>query len=289
MDFDHAVKDFCADLELAGRQDSTIRKHDQALQHFGRWCASERLVWHDLHQKQLRIYLRTRKGLSASATGNMFCSLRTFFQWAIDQEHIAVSPATNLKTPRRATPLPKALNLDDVRQLVNHLGDQTGHTARRNEALILTALYTGLRAKELATLCWNAVDLRAGVIGIHLSKMNHGRAVPIHADLSSVLERWKESNGGSDTSAVFTMSGQITTSNRVGKIMQQVRAASGVQFTAHTLRHTFATWALRNSHDLYAVSKALGHQQLAQTEIYVSADIAMLKSAVQSLPALGDW
>jgi len=73
------------------------------------------------------------------------------------------------------------------------------------------------------------------------------------------------------------------------KIAQRARAGSGVQFTTHELRHTFATWTLRKSKNLYAVSKSLGHSQLRQTEIYVSAEVSDLRDAVNQLPGVADW
>ena len=82
---------------------------------------------------------------------------------------------------------------------------------------------------------------------------------------------------------------QVSPLSSVVKIAQRVRAGSGVQFTTHELRHTFATWALRKSKNLYAVSKSLGHSQLRQTEIYVSAEVSDLRDAVNQLPGLDSW
>jgi integrase len=133
------------------------------------------------------------------------------------------------------------------------------------------------------------VDLQAAIISIEISKMNKGRAVPIHPALLEVLISWREVQQLDSSAPVFSLDGTAIRAGRVVKIAQKVRAGSGVQFTTHELRHTFATWALRKSKNLYAVSKSLGHSQLRQTEIYVSAEVSDLRDAVNQLPGVAEW
>jgi site-specific recombinase XerC len=287
--FDQAVKEFLADLELASRAPLTRKRHRIELGMFGRWIEAQRLDWAALTRKQLQAYLRQRAGLSASARGNMYCSLRTFFAWSVEQEYISTSPATGLRTPRRPRPLPRALTVPQVRQLVTHLRAGDRRRDRRDRALLLTGLYAGLRSCELAELCWSDIDLPAKVINITLSKMNKGRSVPIHDELADELRAWREVQAGADSWPGFSLSEQPITSARVGKIARRISQACGVRFSAHTLRHTFATWALRRSGNLYGVSKALGHSQLAQTEVYVSADVEQLRQVIGALPRLELW
>ncbi len=289
MLLDTAIGEFLADQELAGRAVLTRKRHRVELGLLGRWIAAEGLEWQEMSRKQLQGYLRKRAGLSASARANMLCSFRVFFTWSLDQEYIDRSPAVNFKTPQRAKPLPRALTLHQVRDLVSHLAAGAGRRARRDEAIMLTALYAGLRGCELATLRWSDVDMNAGVIGIRISKMGKGRAVPIHPALLDVLKKWREIQQLESSAPVFSLDQVPIAPGRVVKIAQRVRLASSVQFTTHELRHTFATWTLRKSKNLYAVSKSLGHSQLRQTEIYVSAEVSDLRDAVNQLPGVADW
>lgn len=283
-----AMSEFAADLHFASRQPGTIRKHLQELARFEEW--SHGRAWCELSRRELQEYIRMRSSsLGASGRANMLTTLRTFFAWCVEQGYSSSSPAAGLRTPRRARPLPRSLTVAQVRQLLAALDAATGHTAARDRAMILTALYAGLRASELGALTWSSVDLDAGVIAITLSKMQRGRAVPIHDALCAILSAWKCQQGLDIGSHVFGLSGAALSGNGVGKVMRKWSKATGVPFTAHVLRHTFATWTLRHSRDLYAVSKALGHQQLAQTEIYVSADVEQVARAVSSLPGPAAW
>lgn len=203
--------------------------------------------------------------------------------------YVALSPAAGLKTPARPRPLPRALTLDQVRQLVRHLRAGVGRRARRDEALLLTALYAGLRASELANLRWPAVDLAGGVINIRLSKMNRGRSVPLHPALADVLARWRAVQQLGASAPVFALDSTPIGPNRVGKVARRHARVLSLPLTAHVLRHTFATWMLRRSGNLYAVSRSLGHSQVTQTQIYVSADIESLRAALDQLPEIDAW
>jgi site-specific recombinase XerC len=289
MDLDTAIKEWLSDLELGGRQPGTRMKHQQELVRLSAWCDETGHNWQTLTKKQLTVYARLRAGLGHSARSNMFCSLRTFFRWSVEQEYVALSPAATFKTPIKPHPLPRSLTVDQVRVLVHYLHEQPGHRARRDESMVLTGLYSGLRAAELAGLRWSMVDIASGIINIRLSKMNKGRSVKIHSELANNLASWKTMQALGDTAPVFSLDTTPIQANRVGKICRKIAISTGLPLTAHVLRHTFATHSLRKSGNLYAVSKALGHSQLRQTEVYLAADVSDSAPAVDSLPPLGSW
>lgn len=290
---DQAIGLFLLDQTLAGRAAWTRIKHRQELRRFGRWLGDR--DWRALTPRDLQAYARTRAHLGPSARAATIGSLRVFYGWAAGAGALATSPAAQLRIPRRPQPTPRALTIAQIRQLIAYLARQTGLRARRDEACLLTALYAGLRACELATLRWGDVDLDASVIVVRLSKCGHGRVVPIHPALRPILVAWQRLQALGADAPLFgdthddATAGRPITAARVGKIARRAKIATGLPLTAHVLRHTFATWTLRRSKDLYAVSKALGHKQLKQTEVYVSVEVEQLARAVGELPGLADW
>lgn len=289
MQFETAVGEFVSDLRLAGRVARTVGGHSLELARFGRWLELNNVCWSAATTAQLKQYTRLRAHLGHSSRSNMLCSLRVFYAWSVEQGHIGRSPAAWFKTPKKPRPVPRSLSLDQVAQLLRTFASSPGRTCRRDEALLLTAVYAGLRAKELAMLLWDDVDLKAGTIRITLSKMGHGRTLPIHPDLCVLLASWRTLQALEGFGPVFSLDGESFNGNRVGKIARKWSKASGVRFSAHVLRHTFATHALRGSRDLYGVSKALGHSEVRQTEIYISTDPEYMRAAVASLPRIGEW
>ena len=209
------------------------------------------------------------------------------------------SPAAHFKTPIKPDPLPRALTRDQVKQLITYLTSQEGLRARRNEAALLTMIYAGLRCAECAGLRWGDVDMSGKLIAIPISKMGHGRVVVMHRALYRALEKWREHQGHQEPAAlelpVFgdthndKLNGESLSPERFSKLCRQISADIGFKFTAHQLRHTFATHTLRQSGNLFAVSKSLGHRKIEQTMRYVSADVEHLRGAVDQLPDLGEW
>jgi integrase len=162
--------------------------------------------------------------------------------------------------------------------------------AARNEgeavdALYSTALYTGLRAGELAGLTWPAVSFERRMIDVVCSyagptKTNRVRHVPILDPLVPVLERWRRCCEGS--SHVFT--------NRDGRMLQPssrifqevlhrvlddagfprrvVRGKDRSYICFHDLRHTFASHWVMNDGDIYRLQSILGHSTIKLTERY---------------------
>jgi site-specific recombinase XerC len=291
--FATALDAFLGEQEVAGRAEWTRRKHQQELERYERWLVEQALDWQQATEDDLLAYVATRAHLGHSARRSTIVSLRVFYAWATKRRRIDASPATELDLPGRPAPAPRALKKAQVRELVAYLASQEGLRARRDEAVLLTGIYAGLRAAELAVRDWEDVDLEAATITIRLSKGNHGRVIPIHGDLLPILRRWHEIQGAGGVGRLFTSTwdGTKISAARIGKIANQASDATGIDFTAHTLRHTFATWLLKNSKDLYAVSKALGHKQVKQTEIYVAAaaDVEYIAEAMETLPNRDEW
>lgn len=285
------LADFLADGRLAGLAPRTLDDHQQQLARYGDWLQGAGRAWHAATHADLTAYLRTRAHLGRSSRAHAITSLRRFYAWCVTEGLLTTSPAAALKTPPRAKSVPKALSADQVGTLLAHLETTREGTRpqRRDRALTLTGLYAGLRASELASLTWEQIDLAGQTITIPESKMARGRAVRLHPELAAELVSWRAAQGHSGRGWVFSLDGKAIVANRVGKEVKALGLAAGVPLTAHVLRHTFATWGYRRSGNLLAVSRALGHAQVATTMVYVRADPREGDPAVLALPSGGDW
>lgn len=285
---DHIMA-FVADSLLAGQAQRTVQSHQLELLRLARWCVIQDLELHQVERSHLVDYARLRADRGHSSRSNMLCTLRVFFRWCVGSGILPASPAAAFKSPKKPRPLPRALTVDQVRRLLAFTSSQIDRTGQRDHVLVLTALYAGLRAAELAALRWPALDFAGGLVNIRLSKGGRGRAVPLHPELGAALIAWRTVQGLDERAPCFSLDGAALASARPGKIVSRLSRESGVPVTTHALRHTFATQMLRRSGNLYAVSKALGHAQLAQTEIYLAADVESTRPAVESLPGIGAW
>jgi integrase len=158
--------------------------------------------------------------------------------------------------------------------------------------LLLTAIFTGLRASELRGLCWDDVDLRQARLHVRQRadrykkigkpKSESGeRAVPLPPMVVNTLREWKLKCPKSEHGIVFpTGAGEIEYhSNIVHRGLGPAQVAAGIVTKdgkpkypgLHSLRHFYASWCINRVRDgglelpLKMVQERLGHSTPALT------------------------
>jgi integrase len=149
-------------------------------------------------------------------------------------------------------------------------------TSRELRHGVVLALNTGLRLAELYGLTWDRVDLSRSVIRLELTKSGRRREVPINADALAALS----SLGPRSEGRVFKVRDPRQSYRHA------VRRAKLDDVTFHTLRHTFASWAMMRGASLKELQELLGHASLTMTMRYAHLAPERLKQAVSRLDGL---
>ena len=168
-----------------------------------------------------------------------------------------------------------------------------------------TLYYTGMRRRQLVTLCWRDVDLGAAEIRLRHegSKTRREWTIPIPdpllGDLMKLQERTLEQRGILDAerlrrNQVFNVTtfyarykGTNMTEAQVTGFFKRLASISGIEVSAHRMRHTLATELTRGENrDLKAVQDLLGHTDIRTTLRYVHTDTAQMRRLFEGLPAL---
>jgi integrase len=150
--------------------------------------------------------------------------------------------------------------------------------------LYLLAIYTGLREGEIACLRWDCVDFTRRLITVQRSfngptKAENVRYVPILDPLLAPLREWKLKMPGD---FVFTNEAghRYTQSARIfQEVLHRVLDAAGFPKTErngklrpyirfHDLRHTFASYWVRQGGDMDRLRRILGHKSSTMTQRY---------------------
>lgn len=154
----------------------------------------------------------------------------------------------------------------------------------RYRALVALAGGTGLRWGECAGLCWDALDLVAGIVRVirvaeevsgHVRlkpypKSKAGRrSVPLPGFVVQALTEHARCFGNDGDGLVFTTgTGEAirrgTFRSRVWKPSLQ-RAGLPVALRFHDLRHSYATWLVSDGVPINDVAKVMGHEQTSTT------------------------
>ena len=167
--------------------------------------------------------------------------------------------------------------------------DTTTWTGRRDHALLVVAIHTGLRVSELTGL--TRADIHLGV-GAHVSCHGKGRKqriTPLTRNCVDVVRSWLTERAGQPADHVFpTRRGSRLSRDAVERrlALYSARAATdcptlgGKKVTAHILRHTAAMRLLHAGVDTTVIALWLGHEQVDTTHIYLHADLALKERAL---------
>jgi site-specific recombinase XerC len=83
---------------------------------------------------------------------------------------------------------------------------------------------------------------------------------------------------------VSSQHNQAFTDDGLKHLVQKVRQFTGLKFSVHKLRHSFATLMLEGGCDIYSLSKMMRHSQIGTTTIYLSASIEHLRKEIYKHP-----
>jgi site-specific recombinase XerD len=155
--------------------------------------------------------------------------------------------------------------------------DRLTRAGRRDHALLLLAVQTGLRVSELVNL--NRSDLHLGA-GAHVTCFGKGRkhrATPLNKQTATVLKVWLDERGGNPDDPLFpARTGTRLSRDAVERLVTKHATTAGLTgVTPHVLRHTAAMRLLHAGTDIAVIALWLGHEQIETTQIYLHADMTI--------------
>lgn len=162
--------------------------------------------------------------------------------------------------------------------------DQRTWSGRRDHALILLAIQTGLRLSELTSL--QREDLHVG-IGAHVRVIGKGRkerCTPLSKNTRAVLAAWLREPPLVAGQPLFpnARGGRLSAHGVHYLLAKHVAAASDAcpslkrkRVSPHVLRHTTAMDLLHEGTEQIAIALWLGHESIETTQVYLDADMEM--------------
>ena len=236
--------------------------------------------WDQLTDEDLTgylLYLRSRKYASSTVARKM-AAIKSFFNFLMREGQLRGDPAGRMTSPRVDKYTPRSISQSEVERLLEQPGKGTDPEGRRPETLrdraMLETLYaTGMRVSELVALDCEDVNLLERQLRC-AGRSARERNVPLNdsaiAAIDSYLYQGRPMLVLRDESALFlNHRGNRLTRQGFWLILKSyANKAEIADITPHTLRHTFATHALRRGADLREVQQLLGHVSISTTQVY---------------------
>jgi len=240
----------------------------------------------------VRTYLAflNEKQYSKATIARKLATLRSFYKFLVKRNEISSNPVAAVRTPKQDKKLPRFLEYEEVKRLLE-TPPMDSWLGARDKAILETLYSTGIRVSELVALNMDDVDFLGEVVHVR-GKGKKERIAPISSSALQVIQHYMEfrnkraqNNPNFDTKVLFVNKhGRRLSTRSVRRKMDKYLKMAGLDpaISPHTLRHSFATHMLNNGADLRSVQELLGHQSLSTTQIYTHLSTTKLKEVYEN-------
>ncbi len=239
----------------------------------------------DVRHRDVRRYAAglSEAGAAPATVARKLASIRGLYGFLVRTERAGQNPAELVSSPKRAETLPKVLNTEQMRSLLERIPAHTP-LELRDRAMLELAYSCGLRCEEIVNLDEGALDYETEQLRV-LGKGSKERILPVGEPAQRALERYMQrgrralATDPRERALFLSKSGKRLSNSditrRLGLWTREAAMAAGV--SPHSLRHSFATHLLEGGADLRTIQELLGHASISTTQVYTRVDAARLR------------
>ena len=242
-------------------------------------------------------HLEKARGNGARSRNTRLAAIHSFFRYVSFQEPASAEQCRRIlaiPSKRYQRRLIEYLTAEEIDALLA-APDRTTWIGRRDRALLLVGIQTGLRVSELIGLRRSDIILGAGAHVRCEGKGRKQRCTPLRPEAVEVLAQWLHECPAEPTAPAFPSSrgGPLSRDAVERLVARHRRSAAGrcpslkrKRVTPHVLRHTAAMELLRHSIDRSVIALWLGHESVETTEMYLHADLRQTEEALSRVTPL---
>ena len=185
--------------------------------------------------------------------------------------------------PRKDFTLPEVLSQEQMAHLFRSIGNT------KHRCMVALLYGAGLRLNELRTLRIKSVDSSAMQIKVIQGKGNKDRFTLLPHFILEDLRRYYRNDRPKEFLFEGRFPGKPMHERAIGHMVNhcmKVAGFDGRSFSAHTLRHSFATHLLDQGIDIHTIKELLGHTKLETTMIYLHLQQSKRAKLVSPLDAI---
>ena len=259
----------------SNKMPSSAQRDENSLKHLQRVFDGKRLS--DISPFLIEKFKTMRKGEGAApATINHeLACLRHLFTMAVKWGKASTNPGREVKLLKEPEGKDRILTYEEEKRLLDYV--RSGVKSKHLEAIIITALNTGMRKGEILSLKWENVDFRNGYIIVERTKNGEIRKIPMNVPLTTALKSVIPSS-----EYVFSSGG-----NPFGDVKtawwKALKESEIEGFRFHDMRHTFGSRLGMAGVDIKTIQELMGHKDIKMTMRYSHPTPEHKKQAVKVL------
>ncbi len=243
-------------------------------------------------------HLERERGNSARTRNARLAAIHSLYRFASlrHPEHAqTIARVIEIPPKRHKRPLICYLDEQEIKALL-HAPDRSSWLGRRDHALLLLAIQTGLRVSELTALRVADLSLSTGAHARVKGKGRKERCAMLTAETVAILREWCRERKGEPEDPLFpTRRGGPLTPKAVAWLLDKHTAAAArrcpslasKRVTPHVLRHTNAMLLRAENVDIHTIALWLGHESTKSTEVYLHADNKLKQRAIERTAPTG--
>lgn len=236
-------------------------------------------------------HLEKDRGVSARSRNVRLAAIHSFFHYVALQEPALGALAQRvlaIKSKRHVKRPIDFLTRAEAEALLA-APDQHIWSGRRDHALLLLAIQTGLRLSEIIGLCCQDIALDSGPHVRCIGKGRKSRSVPLRKETVMTLRAWlRERNAQSDAPLFPNLRGkalsrdgvQYLLAKHVAVAREHCPSLKTKRVSPHVLRHSTAMDLLQSGVDRSVIALWLGHERMDTTQIYLHASLELKEKAL---------
>lgn len=278
------------DVAAGDASDDTLKNYACQTKKYFQWCdqfgiAPIKATRADI--KQYRRWLIEVKQYKPATIAFKLIVVRRLYAAAVEKGLLAYNPALGVHPPSECRdPAERITYLEqpEVPYLLNAIPTDLSVASLRDRTLVAVMMMEGCRTVEMHRLSIKDIIRRGRNVGLRVKGKRSKRIVPLTSDLVKLLELYLEARQQAgeeltpDTPVFISVArnnrGHRLTRRSIQRIVDKYLQATNLKHTpgrtlsAHSLRHTAGTLALRTGSDLRQVQDLLGHADPRTTAIY---------------------
>lgn len=302
-DWVQIIGEYEGDLKAKGLSQKTIEWYRYVLKRFSDFLEEKTLLkpFSQIGASELKAYIvylqeeaerwpknqyikKPHGKLSPHSIRGHVVAIKVFFGWLKQEGYIEYNPVSKLAVPKVPVYVVKTLKKEHIVKLLSTI-DRATALGTKYFCILVLLLDTGMRISELVHIKICDLDLIHGFVTI-FGKGQKQRVVPFskwsRKELLRYINHFRQSLCSEDS--VYLFPGVDADHISINSVQQFIRRLTqkvgldGVKCSPHIFRHTFATQAIANEANVFAVMSIMGHASLQTTLKYTHLQVDDLKN-----------
>lgn len=234
---------------------------------------------------QLTSLYKERK-LSNNTINKFLTAINTVVNFLVDNDFIT-RPNFKIKKLKEEIPQIEIIDSRDLDTLIDYLNQSNNIQLKLVFYLLLT---TGVRRTELANIEIKNIDLKNNAIFLSHTKNGIPRDIFLIDEIKDLVIANMHKYENQTFLFTRTNSNEKISTSTIDYYFKKIKKDLNIKvLSPHKLRHTYATYLVRNGADLNSVRLLLGHTTLSMTQKYLDFQNSLLKKVNKTFNPLKNF